>query len=236
MQNKNKKFKYIIRILEIGLLGIIIYLSNRFYCQMQDTKNIKVMHNQLINAILPLSNLLSRSAGNLDEHELEYKIDVKPALSYDYQNKIHKLELILLNPTYSLIDCTGDLAKETVYPLKINFIWQPMLKFADQYELICEKHNNSSNIQRKVLLQHINDVKFKFIESSEVIKDIHPRKLYHGHNQQIAAVQIGMLVQTHSQAHAKKQYKNYHLFNKKINYLDKFLHRVIYITLPSSVV
>lgn len=238
----------LILILEICTIGFIIYLGGKLYSQIKYVEDIKNMNNQLIDAVLPLSNLLSKAAGSIHHNKSDYKIDIRPSLFYEYQHKTHKLELILSNPTYSLIDCTGDLAKETVYPLKVSFIWQPMLKFTDQYELICERHNNfknlnnSKNIQRKVLLQHINAVKFKFVELSnaiaeevEPVKFIDPKELHHVHNQQIAAVQIGMLIQSRNKAYAKEQYKNYHLFKKRFNFLDHFLHKVIYITLPSNV-
>ena len=246
----NPWLKSLISLLQIGLLGLIIYLGGKFYAQIKDTENIKSMNNGIIDAILPLSNLLSRSSGsvNINEiHEHDHKIHIKPTLFYEQQKNSHKLELILANPSYSLIDCNAELASETVYPVKISFIWQPMSKFIDQYELVCERHNNfknlnnSKNIQRKVLLQHINAVKLKFLESitetDEIreIKLVDSKELHKGHNQQISAVQIGMLVQSPNQLYTQDQHKNYHVFNKRINFLDRFLRKVIYITLPGNV-
>lgn len=238
--------KSLISLINIFLIAVIVYLGSRFYAQTQETKNIQLMSDQLIDAILPLSSLLSKSAGNIYYHKDDHAIHIQPSLFYKKKNKIYKLDLTLSKPIYSLIDCTGNLSEDTVYPLKIRFIWQPMPKFKDRYELICERHNNfknlnkSKNIQRKVLLQHINKVKFKFLESmsannTEGFKYVDAKDLQHGHNQKIAALQIGMLVQSNHKSYRQKNYKNYHVFQQKVNFIDRFSRKVIYMTVPAEI-
>lgn len=245
--------KYLIYLMDVLLLVAIFYLSSKFYCQTKKTQNIKLLSNQLIDTILPLSNLLSKSTGNIRYNKHDNKTYIQPSVLYQQHNKTHKLEIILSNPSYSLMDCTGNVTEKTTYPLRISFIWQPMLNIANEYELICERHNNfknlnkNKNIERKILLQHINEVKFKVLVPNtpnnnddvvgtfdQEIKYIDPLELQHDHNQQIKGVQIGMLLKADMPAYQQKQYTSYHVFRHRLNFLDQFSRKVIYITIPGE--
>ena len=228
--------------LELCLLSIIFYMGIEFHSQIKITENIKTMQSGLANAILPLTNLLGKSTGNIDILEHVNQINVKPALYYSQQQKSHKLELILLNPNHNLIDCTGDIVSNVSYPIRINLIWQPMQQAADQYELICEQYNNkrASTKNRKVLLSNINAVRFKFLEYTDLhgLKVIDPKKLQQSNQNindiRIEAVQIGMLVQSKDNLYHKVHHNWYSIFNERINFLDDFMHKVIYITIKSN--
>ena len=243
--------KSLIYLIDILLLVIIIYLGIKFYCQTKKTQNIKLISNQLIDTILPLSNLLSKSTGNIRYNKQDNKTYIKPSIFYQKHNNIHKLEVILSNSSYSLLDCNGNVTEKNTYPLKISFIWQPMLNVTNEYELICERHDNfknlnkNKNLNRKVLLQHINEIKLKFLvpnaTSDDVIdafnqdiKYIDPIELDYGHNQQVKGIQIGMLLKTNIEPYQQKQYKSYHVFRHRLNFLDQFARKVIYITIPGD--
>ena len=239
--------KGVLLALELGFIIIIYHAGKEFHFQNKIAENIKIMQRELIETNLVLTNLLSKSAGNINIVENSNHINIKQALSYSQQQKSHKLELILLNPNYSLIDCTGDMVFNISYPVKINLIWQPMPHFADQYELICERYTNfnnnakqASNKYRKVLLRHINSVKFKFLEytDSNMIKDIETKQLQQSNKNtndfRIKAVQIGMVVQSQNNLYSNTRHNWYSMFNDHINFLDNLVHKVIYITINSN--
>lgn len=244
--------KSLIYLTDALLLVVIFYLSSKFYCQTKKTQNIKLLSNQLIDTTLPLSNLLSKSTGNIRYNKQDNKTYIKPSILYQQHHKTHKLEVILSNPSYGLMDCTGNVGEKTTYPLRISFIWQPMLNIANEYELICERHDNfknlnkNKNIERKILLQHINEVKFKVLVPNiqnnnddvgafeQEIKYIDPLELHHDHTQQIKGVQIGMLLKVDLPFYQQKQYTSYHVFKYRLNFLDQFSRKVIYITIPGE--
>jgi len=251
LENKKYLLNTGIFLLEIGLLILIFYVAREFSFQMKITENMKILQKELVDTTLPLTNLLSKTRGNVefieDDAGYYHTIGVKPALYYSRQHKSHKLEVILLNPSYNLIDCSGDIISNVVYPVKFNFIWQPMPNAIEQYELICERYFHSSkhskkNVYRKILLRHINAVKFKFLEhtTSGGFRAIEPKKLsqIELHNStdniKVAAVQIGMLVQSSDPIYYKVRHNRYNLFNEHLNFLDQFLHKVIYISTQSN--
>ncbi|MGD0465377.1 MAG: hypothetical protein ABSA84_01595 [Gammaproteobacteria bacterium] len=242
-------------VLELGLLSVIFYAGKEFYSQIKITENIKTVQSELANTVLSLTNLLGKSTGNIDILEQGDQINVKPALYYSQQQKSHKLELTLLNPSYGFVDCAGDITANVSYPAKVILTWQPMQHSSELYELICERYSNSnsnskaSNKHKKVLLSNINAVKFKFLEYIDsngisvvkginAIKEIDPKKLQQNNQNindiRIRAVQIGMLVQSQDKLYYNVRHNWYSIFNDHINFLDSCIHKVIYITVKSN--
>lgn len=239
MQYKKSLLKSALFIIEICLLISIFYVIKEFRYQIKIADNLKNMQNNLGNTILSLTNLLSKASGNLDIISEDNKINIKPVLSYTNNKKIHRLEFTLLNPNYSLIDCNGELLPNNAYPVRINLIWQPMMHVEDQYELICEKQTNfnrntkTNNIYKKVLLQNINTVKFKFLEYTD-LGTMRSIDLKSQPYISIHAVQIGMLIQSSEHFYSKIRHGLYNIFNEEVTTLDNFMHKVIYITTQSN--
>jgi hypothetical protein len=247
---------YALSLLYMVLLAAIVYLSGKLYVQSRALKNLNSMSNYLIDSVLPLSNLLTKSAGNMHNYKHDYTMHVHPTLFYQQQDNSHRLDFVLLKPSYSLIDCLGEVVEEAKYPLKMSFTWQPSSQDANQYQLICERHdkfnnisgysanNNASNehhVQKKVLLTEVNQVKFKFFESltningEPIVRLIDPNELQTDHNKQLSAVQIGMLLQSEQPLLITEKSQKYHIFQEQYKFFDRFLHKVIYITLKSNV-
>lgn len=244
--------KALVFLLGIVLINIILYVSKAFTFQSSVEQSVTKMQNELTNTLLPLTNLLSKAAGSIDVMEYIDESSIKPMVHYDVHDRTHKIELIFLNPTYNLIDCSGELLSNAFYPIKINLIWQIMDNSTDRYELICERYSNyninnnnfvdnTKYVYKTVLLHNINKIKIRFLEQlpSGNIRIIEPQilqtfsqKLNHVN---IAAIQIGMLTQSSEIMYPKIRHSWYNIFNERVNFLDDASHKVIYMTINSNI-
>lgn len=246
--------KYLLKVfvflLGILLINVILYVSKAFKFQSSVEQSVTKMQNELTNTLLPLTNLLSKAAGSIDIMEYIDESSIKPIVHYDVHDSTHKIELIFLNPTYNLIDCSGELLSNAFYPIKINLIWQIMDNSTDRYELICERYSNYNTnnnfidntkyVYKTVLLRNINKIKIRFLEQlpSGNIRIIAPQilqtfsqKLNHVN---IVAIQIGMLTQSAEIMYPKIRHSWYNIFNERVNFLDDTSHKVIYMTINSN--
>lgn len=250
MATRKYLLKVFVFLLGIVLINIILYVSKAFKFQSSVDQSVTKMQNELTNTLLPLTNLLSKAAGSIDIMEYVDESSIKPIVHYDVQNRTHKIELIFLNPTYNLIDCSGELLSNTVYPIKINLIWKIMDNSTDRYELICERYSNyntnnnfidnTKHVYKTVLLHNINKIKIRFLEQlpSGNIRIIEPQILQtfsqKFNHVNMAAIQIGMLTQSSEVMYPRVRHSWYNIFNERVNFLDNFSHKVIYMTINSS--
>jgi len=229
---------------------MIFYISKELIFQNTIQKSTINMENELANALLPVTNLLSKAKGNIDIAEYINETSIKPVLSYKMENNNHIIELVFLNPVYSLIDCSGEIINNITYPIKINLIWQAVGDKERKYDLVCERYNNYNlqnkfidhkDIYKTTLLKNINAVRFQFLEqlSSGNIKminvqDLQTNQFQNNNNIKITAVQIGMIIQSSAAIYTKPQHSWYNIFSDRLHFFDNYNRTVIYITANSN--
>lgn len=240
--------KWSIIVVWLVLISVIFYISKELIFQNTIHRSIIHMENELADSLLPLTNLLSKAKGNIDVAEYINEASIKPVLSYRVENNNYIIELVFLNPVYGLIDCSGEILNNTIYPIKINLIWQAVGEKERRYDLICERYNNynqhakfidHNNISKATLLRNINAVKFQFLEQLPLgnikminLKDL--KKNYLKNNIKLTAIQIGMIVQSPEIMYSKPQHSWYSVFGDKVHFFDARNHKVIYITVNSN--
>jgi hypothetical protein len=234
---------HILWILNIAIALIGYFLVKEFYYQRNIAKSLQVMQNQLIDTALPLTNLFSKSMGNIN---INNETNITPVLHYSHIKNTHKLELNLLNANYNFIDCLGELTSNVIYPIKVKLIWSLQPNTKDQYNLICESYSYSKNKKlnnkhhKKLLLNNISAVRFRFLEQDGVgsIRAIDPKKLHKDreyiNDTRIISVQIGMILRSEQEFYPKLRHNWHNLFDERINFLDKFMRKVIYFTINSN--